>query len=227
MSQNPKDLARFIDHTLLKATATESQIRVLCQEARDEAFYSVCVNSRWVALAARELEGSKTCAITVVGFPLGASLSAAKAFEAEKAIAQGAKEIDMVLDVGAVKSKQWKDAEDDIRAVAKACGKTPLKVILETCYLELAEIEQACKIAELAGAAFVKTSTGFGTGGATVEHVKLMRASVSKHIGVKASGAIRDTATAIKMIEAGATRLGTSASIEIVRGTVPSKAQEY
>lgn len=208
-------LAQMIDHTLLKADATESAIRKLCEEAKTNGFYSVCVNSRWVGLAAKLLAGTSSRAITVVGFPLGAMGTAAKAFEAEWAVKQGAAEIDMVLDVGGAKSGQWKEVEDDIRAVVKASGSQPVKVILETCYLTNDEIKKACEISVSAGAAFVKTSTGFGTGGATVEQIKLMRATVGPKVGVKASGGIRDRATALAMIEAGASRLGCSASIAI------------
>ncbi|MBS1982955.1 MAG: deoxyribose-phosphate aldolase [Bdellovibrionales bacterium] len=212
-------LAAMIDHTLLKAEATEAQIRQLCTEAAEHGFYSVCINSRWIPLAVQCLQQSKVKPITVVGFPLGANLSAAKAFEAREAVAAGAQEIDMVLDIGAAKSGRWTEVEQDIRNVVVASGGKPVKVILETCYLSLDEIRQACTAAVKAGAQFVKTSTGFGSGGATVEHIALMRSCVGPALGVKASGGIRDTATALALVAAGANRLGCSASIAIVQGT--------
>lgn len=221
------EIARRIDHTLLKAEASEAQIRKLCEEARAHSFYSVCLNARWIPLAATCLKGSSTVPITVVGFPLGANGSAAKAFEAEHAIRLGAKEIDMVIDVGALKSGAWKEVEEDIRAVAKACGTTPLKVILETGFLSVDEIRSACQAAVRAGASFVKTSTGFGPGGATVEHIRLMRETVGPQVGVKASGGIRDRATAEALLQAGADRLGCSASVAIVSGQEGNPRDAY
>lgn len=214
-----KALARLIDHTLLKPDATESALRRLCAEAREHSFYSVCVNPRWVELAARELKGSSTVPITVVGFPLGASTSRSKAFEATDALGRGAAEIDMVIDIGAVLDGRWNDVESDIQTVARACGQAPLKVILETSFLTLDHIRTASQVAVKAGAAFVKTSTGFAGGGATVEAIRLMRETVGPKLGVKASGGIRDRATAEALVAAGANRLGCSASVAIVQGT--------
>lgn len=214
-------LNEHIDHTLLKAEATSTQIEKLCAEAREHKFASVCVNSYFVKKCVSLLEGSGVKVCTVVGFPLGASTMETKRFEAMKAAAEGAKEIDMVMNISAVKSGDWQYVENDIASLAQVCHQqgTILKVILETCLLNDEEKRKACEIAKRAGADFVKTSTGFSTAGATVEDVKLMRSIVGDKIGVKASGGIRDAATAMKMIGAGATRLGTSASVEIVNGT--------
>ena len=199
------NLARYIDHTNLNPAATADDIRKLCAEAREYGFASVCVNSSRVPLAASLLEGSTVAVCCVVGFPLGAMSSEAKAFEASQAAACGASEIDMVINVG------------DIRAVVEAVPEAVVKVIIETCLLTREEKIAACRIAEAAGAKFVKTSTGFSTGGATVEDVRLMRDSVSAAVKVKASGGIRDAEAARAMIEAGAERLGTSRSIAICR----------
>jgi deoxyribose-phosphate aldolase len=216
-----QELKQAIDHTLLKADATQSQIEELCQEARENSFFSVCVNSRWIAFSKEKLKGTSVKVVTVVGFPLGANLSQVKAFEAKEAIVAGADEIDMVIDVGAIKSQKWSEVEADIKNVVSACGGHPVKVILETSYLNDAEIVEACRISCRAGAKFVKTSTGFASAGATEHHVRLMRSVVGNSYGVKASGGIRDTATAKKMIAAGANRLGTSASVAIVKGIQP------
>ena len=220
-------LAQLIDHTLLRADAAEADIRKLCEEALAHGFYSVCVNSRWIPFASQLLRNApgttrSPLAVAVVGFPLGATLTRAKAFEATEAVHAGAGEIDMVLDLGAVKSGQWSAAESDIRAVVEACEGRPLKVILETGFLNDTEIQRACEAAVRAGARFVKTSTGFGPGGATAEHIALMRSVVGPQLGVKASGGIRDFATAQRMIDAGANRLGCSASIAIVSGATPT-----
>ena len=215
-------LAGMIDHTLLKAEATDLQIRQLCAEAVEHGFYSVCVNPRWVPLAVQCLGHAPVLPITVVGFPLGASLAGAKAREARDAVAAGAQEIDMVLDVGGAKSGLWDEVTGDIREVVASSGGRPVKVILETCYLSDDEIRRACAAAVAGGARFVKTSTGFGSGGATVAHIRLMRDCVGADLGVKASGGIRDTATALALVEAGANRLGCSASIAIVRGLAAS-----
>lgn len=217
---SPAAMAAFIDHTLLKPEATPSDIAVLCEEAAQNCFKSVCVNSGFTAQAARELSGSGVLICTVVGFPLGAMLAAAKAAEARLAIADGAQEIDMVVAVGAVKAGDWSAVSADIEAVLTACGNVPLKVIFETCLLNDDEIISLCHICRDLGTAFVKTSTGFSTGGATLETVALMAAEVGKGVGVKASGGIRDYAAALAMIEAGATRLGTSAGVAIVSGDV-------
>jgi deoxyribose-phosphate aldolase len=214
------ELSQFIDHTLLKADATTTQVEKLCQEAKENQFFSVCVNSYFVKTCVELLRGSSVKVCTVVGFPLGASTMETKRFEAMKAIAEGAKEIDMVLNISAVKSQNWQYVLDDMSSLAQICHQQGaiLKVILETCLLTQDEKKKACELAVKAGVDFVKTSTGFSTSGATIEDVQLMRSIVGPSIGVKASGGIRNTETAKAMIEAGATRLGTSASVEIVKG---------
>ena len=221
---NNAEIAKMIDHTILKANATQSDIEKLCEEAKEYNFASVCVNPYWVSLASDLLKNSTVKVCTVIGFPLGATSSESKASETEIAILQGADEVDMVINVGAMKNNQTDIVEKDILAVVNSARKTgkaqnkniTVKVILETCYLTKDEIKNACLCAKNAGADFVKTSTGFGTGGATVEDVKLMKETVGSSMEVKASGGIRDYETAIKMIEAGATRLGTSSGITIV-----------
>lgn len=213
-----RKLARMIDHTLLKPEAQEAEIRALCAEAREHGFYSVCVNPAYVALASELLAGSEVKVCTVVGFPLGATTSAAKAFETRDAIARGADEIDMVLNVGALCGGQLDAVEADIRAVVEAAAGTPVKVILETALLNAEQKLAACERAKAAGAQFVKTSTGFSKGGATVEDIRLMRQAVGPEMGVKASGGVRDLAGAIALVEAGASRLGASASVAIVTG---------
>ena len=220
------EIAKMIDHTNLKAFARTSDIEKLCREAADNNFASVCVNSVWVKKAADLLSGTDVAVCTVVGFPLGACNYATKAYEAAAAVQDGATEVDMVIDVGAVKDGRWDDVEKDIAGVVSAVRKSSecakrkgiVKVILENCYLEKNEIAEACRVCVKAGADFVKTSTGFGTGGATVEDVKLMRETVGKDVGVKAAGGIRDRETAIAMIEAGANRIGCSAGIAIING---------
>ena len=221
---NNAELAKMIDHTILKANATQSDIEKLCEEAKEYNFASVCVNPYWVPLASDLLKNSTVKVCTVIGFPLGATSSESKASETEIAILQGADEVDMVINVGAMKNNQTDIVEKDILSVVNSARKTgkaqnkniTVKVILETCYLTKDEIKNACLCAKNAGTDFVKTSTGFGTGGATVEDVKLMKETVGSSMEVKASGGIRDYETAIKMIEAGATRLGTSSGIVIV-----------
>jgi deoxyribose-phosphate aldolase len=209
--------ARYIDHTLLKPDATEAKIKKVCDEAKQYNFASVCVNPAYIEFVAKELKGSSVNPCVVVGFPLGATTPAVKAFETNEVIEKGAKEVDMVLNIGAAKSGNWNLVEEDIKAVVHASrGRALVKVILETCLLADEEKVKACTISKLAGADFVKTSTGFSTGGATVDDVRLMRATVGEKMGVKASGAVRDYETAKKMIEAGATRLGTSSGVEIV-----------
>lgn len=211
-------IAAAIDHTLLKATATEAQILALCAEAKEHRFATVCVNPCWVKTCARALAGSTVLVCSVIGFPLGANDSAVKAAEAKLAASQGASEIDMVINIGLAKAGDWAGVEADIRAVVQASGTAIVKVIIETCYLTDAEKERACKAAMAAGARFVKTSTGFGTGGATVEDVRLMRATVGASLKVKASGGIRTRSDAIAMLEAGADRIGASSGIAIVTG---------
>ncbi len=214
-----KELNRYIDHTLLKANATESGIKKLCSEAKEHSFYAVCVNSRFVPLCKKELEGSDVHIASVIGFPLGAMATEVKVFETEYAAKNGASEIDMVLEVGMMKEGNTKAVFEDIKAVVEAAKKynAIVKVILETGELTDDEIVTACQLSEKAGAKFVKTSTGFGEGGATVHHVELMRKSVSEAVLVKASGGIRDRETALKMIEAGADRIGASAGIAICK----------
>jgi deoxyribose-phosphate aldolase len=215
------ELAPLIDHTLLRADATPAEVTRLAEEARAYGFAAVCVNSSMVAVAARVLEGSKTLPIAVVGFPLGAGLTSAKAFEAREAIAAGAREIDMVLHLGLLNARDYPGVRADIEAVVEASRPYPVKVILETHLLDLEQKTVACELAKAAGAAFVKTSTGFSGGGATVEDVALMRKTVGVSMGVKASGGIRTTDDALKMVQAGANRIGASASVAIVTGAIP------
>jgi deoxyribose-phosphate aldolase len=214
-----KDLAQYIDHTLLKPDATRDDVVKLCDEARRWSFATVCLNSSHVALAARLLAGCHTRPIAVVGFPLGAATTSAKVFETREAVRAGAAEIDMVINQGALKSRDYALVEQDIRAVCDAARPAPVKVILETGGLTRDEKVIACALSKAAGAAFVKTSTGFGPGGATAEDIALMRSIVGPEIGVKASGGVRTTADATRMIEAGANRIGASASVAIVSGT--------
>ncbi|MGU9811115.1 deoxyribose-phosphate aldolase [Pseudomonas sp. LF052] len=217
-SLQPAALAKYIDHTLLAPDASREQIRTLCEEAMQHGFYSVCLNSAQVPYAASCLTDNDVVICAVVGFPLGAGLSDTKAFEAERAIAAGAGEIDMVLNIGWLKEGLLEAVREDIAAVHRACGAVPLKVILETCLLSDEQKVQACEICRDLGVAFVKTSTGFSRSGATAEDVALMRKTVGAGVGVKASGGVRDYPTAVKMIEAGATRLGSSSGIAIVGG---------
>ncbi len=217
-SEIHRDLAGMIDHTLLKADATEAQVRKLCDEALRYGFASVCVNPTNVALAASILRGSQVRVCTVIGFPLGATTPTAKAVETRDALANGAQEVDMVINVGALKSGNYDVVKRDVYAVVDAAaGQAVVKVILETALLSDEEKIKACLIAKYAGADFVKTSTGFGPGGATVADVALMRRTVGSNMGVKASGGIRDFDTAQKMVAAGATRIGASASVAIVK----------
>lgn len=216
MNPTAAQLAAMIDHTLLKADATPAAVESLCREAIAHRFYSVCVNGMHVPLVARLLTGSSVVTCAVVGFPLGAMHPAAKAAETRQAIADGAGEIDMVMAVGAAKAGDWSTVRADIAGVLAACAGRPLKVILETGLLTREEILRACEICRDVGVAFVKTSTGFGPRGASVEDVALMRGVVGSGIGVKASGGIRDLATARAMVAAGANRLGASAGVSIV-----------
>lgn len=209
-------MAACIDHTLLKPVATDEQIVQLCREALESKFASVCVNPCHIRLAVSQLAHSSVKACSVIGFPLGASTSRIKAAEAELAVAEGAGEVDMVISIGALRSGRFFDVEADIRQVVTAAGGVPVKVIIETCFLADAEKVTACKLAVNAGAKFVKTSTGFGSGGATVADVRLMRSTVGPVLGVKASGGIRTLADALAMLEAGANRIGTSSGNEIL-----------
>jgi deoxyribose-phosphate aldolase len=213
------ELNRYIDHTQLKATATPEDIIKLCNEAKKYKFYAVCVNSCYAFLAANELKNSDVKVASVVGFPLGANNCHAKVCEAEQCIKDGADEIDMVLNIGLLKAKLHKSVREEIAAVKETIGSRILKVILETCYLTDDEIKMACQIAKKAGANYVKTSTGFGTGGATEHAVKIMVEEVGDSLKIKASGGIKDTATAKKYIEMGVSRIGTSSGIEIVTTT--------
>jgi len=213
-----KEIAGMIDHTLLKPDATLAEIEKLCEEARNYCFASVCINPGWVKIVSRLLEASgvKTC--TVIGFPLGATTSLAKSFEAREALSNGADEIDMVMNIGAMKSRDYSLVENDINAVVQAGKGAVVKVILETGLLTDEEKVIGSKLSKAAGADFVKTSTGFAKGGATVEDVQLMRETVGRSMGVKASGGVRDQKTARSMLKAGASRIGASASIAIVKG---------
>lgn len=219
------NIAALIDHTLLKPEATEEQVVQLCAEAKQYNFASVCVNPSFVAVAAEQLKGAESKVCTVIGFPLGASTSATKAFETKDAIANGAGEIDMVMNIGAMKAKQYDIVLNDMKAVREAAGKTLVKVILETCLLTDEEKEKACKLAVEAKLDFVKTSTGFSTGGATMADVALMRRVVGKDLGVKASGGVRSLEDLEKMVESGANRIGASSGVKIMNGL--SSDSEY
>ncbi|MBZ9609628.1 deoxyribose-phosphate aldolase [Clostridium estertheticum] len=212
-------IEQYIDHTLLKQEACEDQIIKVCSEAKEYGFASVCANAYYASLVRKELEGSNVKTCIVVGFPLGATTKEVKAFEAKQAIENGAQEIDMVVNVGAIKSNKFDVVKDEIKAVVGACkGYALVKVIIETCLLTDAQKVRVCQIAKEAGADFVKTSTGFSTGGATIHDVKLMRETVGAEMGVKASGAVRTAEDAKAVIEAGASRVGASSSIAIVQG---------
>jgi deoxyribose-phosphate aldolase len=216
---SPNEIAKMIDHTLLKPDCTSDQIVQLCKEAREYQFASVCVNPHWVALASEQLVGSGVGITTVVGFPLGSTTTFTKVAETRDALANGATEIDMVLNVSALKSGDDDTVQRDVaEVVAAAGGRAIVKVILETGLLTDQEKKQACRLCKEAGADFVKTSTGFGPGFATVEDIALMRAAVGPELGVKASAGIRDYETARRMVEAGANRIGASAGIAIVKG---------
>lgn len=214
------ELNRMIDHTILKADATKADVMRIIEEAKKHHFYSVCINPTWVALAKEELQGEPVAVCTVIGFPLGANTAETKAFETKNAIENGADEVDMVINIGALKTEQDDVVRKDIEAVVEAAKDRALvKVIIETALLEQAEIIKACELAKAAGADFVKTSTGFSTGGARVEDIRLMRETVGPEMGVKASGGIHNEAEAVAMIEAGATRIGTSAGVAIMSGS--------
>lgn len=215
---NKSAIAKLCDHTLLKAFALDSQIEQLCREARAHGTASVCVNPCHVQTCAGLLKGTGVKVCTVIGFPLGANTSAVKAFETRDAIANGAEEVDMVINVGALKSGRTEDVYEDIKAVVDAAAGTLVKVIIETCYLTDEEKVTVCGLARKAGADFVKTSTGFGTGGATPHDVKLMHDAVGDTMKVKASGGIHNYGEAMAVIEAGADRLGVSATVAIVEG---------
>lgn len=210
-------LEKYFDHTILKPDATEADIQKICQEAKAFGFASVCVNEYYAGLVKRELEGTDVSVCVVVGFPLGAADGEIKAFEAARAVAAGADEIDMVINIGALKDGKDPVVRDEIAAVKKVCGERVLKVIIETCLLTDEDKIKACRLAVEAGADYVKTSTGFSTGGALVRDVALMHRAVNGRAKIKASGGIRDYHTADAMIEAGADRLGTSATVKIIK----------
>ena len=210
-------LNKYIDHTILKATASSSDVQKLCEEAIEHEFYSVCVNGCYVADAKQLLQGTDVKVAAVVGFPLGAMTTAAKVFEAKEAVENGASEIDMVINVAKLKDGEFEFVENEIRQIKEAIGDNVLKVIIETCYLTDEEKVKACELSLVAKADFVKTSTGFGTGGATYEDVKLMKSVVGDNAKVKASGGVRDKETAQKYVNLGAERLGTSSGIDIVK----------
>jgi len=214
-----QDIANMIDHTVLKAFSSKEDVIKVCKEAKEHGFFSVCINPTHIELAKQELQGSKVKVCTVIGFPLGANTSEVKAFETKDSIAKGAHEVDMVINIGALKDKNYDLVYKDIKAVVDAANKEALvKVIIETCYLTDEEKKIACELSVKAGADYVKTSTGFGTGGSTPEDIKLMRDVVGPNVGVKASGGVRTTEDAIKVIDAGASRIGASASISIATG---------
>jgi deoxyribose-phosphate aldolase len=213
------NLASLIDHTLLKADVTKEQIIQLCKEAKEHTFASVCVNPTWVKTCASELQGSPVKVCTVIGFPLGATTPDVKEFETKQSIANGASEVDMVINIGALKDGDNDLVERDILAVVEAAkGKALVKVIIETALLNEEEMVRACIISQRAGADYVKTSTGFSTSGATISDVALMRKTVGPDLGVKASGGVRDRQAVLEMVEAGATRIGASSGVAIVSG---------
>lgn len=218
MEQN---FARMIDHTLLKAEATKEQIEKLCVEAKQFNFASVCVNPTWVKQSSELLQGSDVLVCTVIGFPLGANTPAVKAFEVKDAIANGANEVDMVINIGALKDKNYDLVQADIAAVVEAAkGSALVKVIIESCLLTDEEKVKACELAVAAGADYVKTSTGFSTGGATAVDIALMRKTVGPDLGVKASGGVRSLEDMKSMVEAGATRIGASSGVAIMNGLI-------
>jgi deoxyribose-phosphate aldolase len=216
--KTPVDLAAVIDHTFLKMIATETAVVELCREAKKYGFASVCVNPCNISTCVRELAGSEVKVSTVVGYPLGATTSETKTFEARQAVALGAAEIDMVINIGKAKAGDWTSVEMEITTVVTAVVPAIVKVIIETCYLSAEEKVKACLAAKAAGAKFVQTSTGFGTGGATAEDVALMRAAVDASVKIKASGGIRTRTDAMAMLNAGAERIGASAGVAIVVG---------
>lgn len=213
----PEDIAQYIDHTLLKPEATRAQIQKLCEEALSNKFYAVCVNTSMISVCKEVLKNSSVKIAAVVGFPLGVCDTSTKVFETTRALNLGATEIDMVVHLGAVKSQDWSYVEKDIKEVVLTAQGSPVKVILETHMLNEDEKRKICELSMLVGAQFVKTSTGFSGGGATVEDVKLMKSIVQSKGQVKASGGVRDFETAVKMIQAGATRIGTSSGVAIVQ----------
>lgn len=222
------NMAKYIDHTILNADATEKDIQRICIEAKEYDFKTVCINPGWVDYAAHLLEGTDVGITTVIGFPLGANTSEIKAAEAKQAVEKSVSDVDMVINIGALKNEDYPTVLNDIKAVVNAVdGKAIVKVIIETSLLNKTEKIRACELAKQAGADFVKTSTGFSTGGATLDDVKLMRATVGPKMGVKASGGVRSYEDAVAMIEAGATRIGASSGIAIVQGVVDASNSDY
>lgn len=214
-----KNMEKYIDHTILNADATKSDIKKICDEATKYNFKTVCIHPYWIPFAKKELDGTEVGITTVIGFPLGASATKVKAFETKQAVKDGANEVDMVINIGALKSKDYERVSKDIKTVVNAVNEEVIvKVIIETALLTKEEKITASELSKKAGADFVKTSTGFSTGGASVEDIKLMRATVGPDMGVKASGGVRSYEDAMAMIEAGATRIGASSSIKIVKG---------
>lgn len=212
-----KKMAAMIDHTVLKPVATKEQVLQLCKEALENKFASVCINPWFVKLVAQELKGSEVKTCTVIGFPLGANTTEVKVFETKQAVEEGAEEIDMVINIGALKEGNLEYVENDIAQVVKASQGKLVKVIIEACFLTDEEKVTACELSKKAGAHFVKTSTGFGTGGATAADVALMRKTVGDSVGVKASGGVRNLQDALTMVEAGANRIGTSSGLSIIQ----------
>lgn len=222
------NMAKYIDHTILNADATEKDIQRICIEAKEYEFKTVCINPGWIDYAAHLLEGTNVGITTVIGFPLGANTSEIKAAEAKQAVEKGVSDVDMVINIGALKNEDYPTVLHDIKAVVDAVdGKAITKVIIETSLLNKTEKIRACELAKQAGADFVKTSTGFSTGGATLDDVKLMRATVGPKMGVKASGGVRSYKDAVAMIEAGATRIGASSGIAIVQGVADASESDY
>lgn len=214
------ELNRMIDHTILKPEATEAAVQKIIDEAKEYNFFSVCINPCWVAFASEQLADTDVAVCTVIGFPLGANTPEVKAYEAADAIKNGANEVDMVINIGALKSQQYDHVRQDIQGIVDAAkGKALVKVIIETALLTDEEKVKACELAKEAGADFVKTSTGFSTGGAKVADIRLMRETVGPDMGVKASGGVHNAEEALAMIEAGATRIGASTGVAIVSGT--------
>lgn len=222
------NMAKYIDHTILNADATEKDIQRICIEAKEYNFKTVCINPGWVDYAAHLLKGTDVGITTVIGFPLGANTSEIKAAEAKQAVEKGVSDVDMVINIGALKNEDYTTVLNDIKAVVDAVdGKAIVKVIIETSLLNKTEKIRVCELAKQAGADFVKTSTGFSTGGATLDDVKLMRATVGPKMGVKASGGVRSYEDAVAMIEAGATRIGASSGIAIVQGVADASNSDY
>lgn len=219
-------IAKVIDHTMLKADADRRSIERLCAEALEEGFFSVCINPGWVRTAADLLKGENVKVCTVIGFPLGADTPEVKAYQGGVALEHGARELDMVINIGAAKSGEYRIVEEEIRAVKRIAGENIVKVIIETCFLDHGEKIEVCKLVRDCGADFVKTSTGFGTAGAIVEDVRLLKETVGPGIGVKASGGIRDLDTLLEMMEAGASRIGTSSGKTIMEQYKKQKYEE-